>query len=196
MLGLAGCAEPVDVSRSVPQAILVAGDTVVQGPPGFCVDPRESRSDDSSAFVLMASCAAISGDVRAPAALVPAVLTISVARQGSADTPVRDQFQQLERLLVTPSGRAAMAHDGNPDSVEILETEREGAALLIHTRDSSDGRLGSARDDYWRAITDVNGRLITISALSFDARPVSSEAARETVSRTTAKIRALNKPGS
>lgn len=89
-----------------------------------------------------------------------------------------------------------MARDGNPDSVEILETERQGATLLIHTRDGSDGRLGKAHDDYWRAITDVNGRLITVSALSLDSRPVSSDAARETVESTTRTIRALNKDAS
>ena len=85
-----------------------------------------------------------------------------------------------------------MAGDGRPDSVEILETKRRGNALLIHTRDFSRGGVGDTRDDYWRAITDVNGRLVTVSALSLDSRPMSSAAARQTVEATTAQIRAMN----
>ena len=140
----------------------------------------------------MGSCAVISGDRAAPAPGLPAVLTVAVAREGSANTPVKYQFQRLERLLDTPSGRTALARDGRASSVEILETEREGDTLYIHTRDSSGGRLGAARDDYWRAITDVNGRLITVSALSLDSRPANSSAAREAVEETTEYIRALN----
>lgn len=141
----------------------------------------------------MGSCAAISGSARAADPGVPTVLTVAVARKGSASTPVREQYARLEEFLATPSGRSAMARDGKPDSVEILETKRRGGALLIHARDSSGGRIDQARDTYWRAITDVNGRLITVSALSFDSRPVSSATARRTVEDTTRAIRALNK---
>ena len=79
------------------------------------------------------------------------------------------------RFLRTPSGRAALARDGQPDSVNILTTRTEKGVVLIRLRDSSASTTPRLDSTYWRGFFDLDGRLITISAFDFVGQSVSAD---------------------
>jgi hypothetical protein len=47
-------------------------------------------------------------------------------------------------------------------------------------------------DDYWRALFDLKGALVTISVLSFDERPISTADARRLLVAFGQSVRAAN----
>ena len=74
-----------------------------------------------------------------------------------------------------PAYPAALARDGRPGSVEVLSTRRDGEALLIHLRDASANPVPGTEPTYWRGLFAVNGRLVTVSVMSFADQPMGSD---------------------
>lgn len=178
-------------SRAAPQKVAVADDTVaIAGPRGFCVDRTATRDGDAGAFVLMASCAAITGRRNAPVPATDALLTASVAgNPGPGGTP-EDRALVLARFFSSDEGRAALARDGRADSVVVEQMFDRDGLFLLRARDRSAGLDAGLRDDYWRAIFDVNGRIVTASVVGFDARPISDAAGLAVLRDFAARIRA------
>ncbi|MGC9418127.1 MAG: hypothetical protein ACP5EN_04060 [Rhodovulum sp.] len=177
-------------SRAAPQKVTVADDTVaIAGPRGFCIDRTATRDGGQGAFVLMASCAAISGRRNAPVPATDALLTASVAANpGPGGTP-EDRALVLARFFGTEEGRAALARDGRASSVEVVEMFDRDGLFVLRARDRSAGLGAGLRDDYWRAIFDVNGRIVTASVVGFDDRPISDKAGLAVLRDFAARIR-------
>jgi len=195
-LGLSGCANGPDVSaagfgfaRSAPQKIAVADRSIViAGPQGYCIDRSGSTLTGNSAFVVLGSCASISRDASAERPDLLGLLTASVATEQVADDlPEPDQ---LTAFVSSAGGRAALARDGQAGSVEILDTRNVDDAFLIRLRDTSQGIIEAVDDIYWRGVTDLNGRLLTISVVSFSAKPLTSDQGLTTLRAFLARIRA------
>ncbi|TCP40610.1 hypothetical protein [Rhodovulum marinum] len=178
-------------SRAAPQKVTVAGDTVaIAGPRGFCIDGTATRDGVEGAFVLMASCAAISGRRNAPVPATDALLTASVAANpGPGGTP-EDRALVLARFFASDEGRAALARDGRAASVEVVEMFDRDGLFVLRARDRSAGLGAGLRNDYWRAIFDVNGRIVTASVVGFDDRPISDKAGLAVLRDFAARIRA------
>ncbi len=174
-----------------PDTVTVARRSVViGGPPGYCIDRGGSRLKGDTAFVLLGSCASILQDLGAGAPPVPALLTASVGAAGpQAPGTTAAALDQLALYFETPAGRATLARDGVADAVEIFSTSREGDALIIHLRDASETGNPGLDDVYWRALLDVNGRLVTISVVSFADRPLSGGEGLETIRAFVDRIR-------
>ena len=197
VIGLSGCLEAPAVStrdfsfaRSAPQTIAVANKSVViGGPPGYCIDRGGSRIGGDTAFVLLGSCASIARNAEAGAPRVPGLLTASVDKASGAPADAAT-FDQLERFVSSEAGRAAMARDGQAQSVLILETRREDGALYVYLRDTSAHTIPGVADIYWRGFFDLNGRLITVSSVSFSTAPQSSDSSLSTLRAFLARIRA------
>ena len=198
LLALTGCAAGPDVgkanfgiSRNAPKSIAVADKSIViAGPPGYCIDRAGSRLNGGSAFVLLASCASISRRADAGAPSSPGILTASVARATSQGPSLGASLGTLEAFVASPAGRAALARDGRAESVEILDIRREAGALMIRLRDTSQGAMSGMEDVYWRGLSDVNGRLVAVSMLSFSDRPLPKEAGLATLWAFLTRIRA------
>ncbi len=191
-LALSACADGVAVSRSAPEAVSVAGNSVVvAGPPGYCVDRSVSGDRAGGAFVLLGSCASIARDATKPHPAQPGVLTVTVAEVAIGDPADRPLLEALAAYFRTETGRAALSRDGRAQSVEVLETRIEDGALYLHARDAS-GRERGMADEYWRALLSVNGRLVTLSVNAFSKSPLSARAGRRTLSSFAARIRAAN----
>ncbi len=109
------------------------------------------------------------------------------AEGGPIAAPVLDQ---MAGFLSSVSGRAALARDGRAASVQVLQTLREGGAVFIHVRDSSDNPMGGVENEYWRGLFDVNGRLVTVSVVGFADRPLSRDTGLATLRAFYARIRA------
>ncbi len=184
---LAGCAVP---GASPPQTQTVAGGAVVvAGPRGYCIDRAGSRAAADSSFVLLGSCAAISGDASAPRPLFPAVLTVTVAPKPPGTGAIADQAGILERYFAAPEGRAAMARDGDPESVEIVETMTRDGLFIVHARDRLAETDDALTPDRWRAIFDLNGQIVNASVTGMDIRPITRDVGLALVSRFAARIR-------
>lgn len=176
--------------RAVPQTIAVADRAVVVGGPrGYCIDQRGSKTGGDTAFVLLGSCASISGN---PDAAVPdysAVLTASIAKNSDGLPASEHGPVQLQRFVTTPQGRAVLARDGQAGSVKILETRLEGGAIFIYLRDSSANTTGGLNDTYWRGLFELNGRLITVSVFGLRQKPLSRSSGLSTLRAFLSRIR-------
>lgn len=191
-LSIAGCGAGIPVTRNAPEAVLVANQSVVvAGPPGYCIDESVSDNRTEGAFVLLGSCASIAGNAALPHPERPGVLTVTVSEGPVSTATGAPRPDDLVAYFRTDAGRAALSRDGHPDSVEIIETRVDGNALYLHARDPGGRRKGMA-DDYWRALLNVNERLVILSVNSSSARPLAEREGQRTLDAFAARIRAAN----
>ncbi|ARE40308.1 hypothetical protein RGUI_2167 [Rhodovulum sp. P5] len=188
--GLGGLA----FSRAAPQKVQVADDTVViAGPRGFCVDVRATRDGQQGAFVLMASCAALTGRENAPMPADPAILTASVASRPGTGGREEDRAIRLAQFFTSEAGLAALARDGRADSVVVHRMYERDRLFLIHLTDSSENAGEGLSTTYWRALFEVNDRLVTASVVGFEDRAIDDKTSRAVLRDFAAHIRAESK---
>jgi len=169
--------ETVEVAR---------GAVTIGGPKGYCVDKRSSRLRGDVAFVLLASCASVTGipDTKFPAA--PGLLTASVDR----DPGVFPKIGEFLDFFQTDAGRATLARDGRARSVEIVSIEANADSVMMRIKDTSPAVAEGLQPTYWRGLLIRNERLITVTVNGFEARPVPSEDGRTKLSAFLERIRA------
>ncbi len=191
---LAGCAGlPSLTGGRAPEKLVVAqGDIVVAGPPGYCIDKAATRDNQDGAFVLLGSCASIANSVQATAPQVPAVLTASVSSQGEAD--IDTAMDRLAAFFDSEQGRAALARDGNAASVQVLSTARIDGAFIVRASDSSPAGVEGLAQDYWRALFDIHGRIVTLTVIAFEAKPMNEAAARAVLEAFVRRMMTENPP--
>ncbi len=178
--------------QPAPKQMRVANkDVLIAGPKGFCVDPTETRDEGGSAFVLLGSCAAIANVRSKPRPKVPAILTATVSKK-STNPPIADSMQTLAVFFASDAGRTALSRDGKADTIEVIETLDKNGVFYIHARDSSSDTLVGAGDEYWRALFDVNGRIISASVFGLKERPIPPKAGFDVLQGFTSRIRAEN----
>ncbi|MGS4945325.1 hypothetical protein ACVDG3_07585 [Meridianimarinicoccus sp. RP-17] len=171
------------------QAVRVSGNGVtVVGPEGYCVDPGSSAERPAGSFVMLGSCATLRGTGEGPGR--PAVLTALVSPP--SDPPLVPTVAELERFFRSTAGQAALAHDGNADSVTLLEIEARDPILFLKLRDSSAARPAELSDRSWRAIFPLRDRLVALSVAGHDDLPVNDADMRRTLDRFVAALRAAN----
>ena len=175
---LAGCAgfDGVGLLSGPPRQLVVAGGAItVAGPAGYCIERTSVRKTAAGDFVLLGSCASIAGRADAPAPTTPAVLTASISGAGVAD--VKSSFARLPAYFASARGRAALARDGKPGSVSINRTLTSDGAFILKATDPGRGRARGLAPDYWRAIFDLRGRIVTLSVIEFEDKPMSDKTA-------------------
>jgi len=142
--GLAAC-----VTGGLTAVSVLNGAVTVAAPSGYCVSADQVQQTEDTAVVLIGRCLA-SGLV------APAVISVSVGPAGSGGVMVAGDAA-LASFFAGRDGLSLLARSGKAKDVALIETRSVPGALLIHLKDTS---LGS----YWRAVTALNGRLVTISA--------------------------------
>ena len=171
------------------QAVRVSGNGVtVVGPQGYCVDPGSSRERATGSFVMLGSCATLHGAGSGPPR--PAVLTALVSPP--SDPPLVPSVAELERFFRSDAGLAALAHDGDPDSVTLLRIDARDPILFLKLRDSSTDRPADLSDGSWRAIFPLRDRLVALSVAGHADLPVGDAELRRTLDRFVAALRAAN----
>ena len=182
--------------KPAPSRMAVSGGAVViGGPQGYCVDSGASRDGQDAAFVLLGSCASISGSFNALRPKKPGVLTASVASGQTDAETFAASFPSMARFLGSPAGRAALSRDGRAQSVTILQIASAGGVMYIHAQDRADAPGQDVDPDYWRALMAVNGRIVTLSVLALRDMPLTPEAKRSLLEGFVARVRALNSSG-
>lgn len=175
--GLAGCVQPA--VQDSPKLPLLGGAIIAAAPDGYCLAPETLRQSQDGAVVLMGRCPGAGGSA-------PAVVTLSVGAAGSADA-ARVGDGALVGYFISNDGRAALSRQGRAQDVQVLEAKRSRGAFLLQVSDAAVG-------EYWRAITGLRGRLVTVSASGPQGRALPPARGRALVEAAVAALRQANPP--
>ncbi|WP_092164033.1 hypothetical protein [Allgaiera indica] len=184
LLLVAGCTS-LPAPRSMPVA---RGSVVIEGPAGYCIDTKGSRDTTAGTFVLLGSCASISGVSTQPRPQAPAILTAAVSA-GSSGAGIAGSEKRLARYFESRAGRAALSRSGKARTVTILGHYDGDGAFFLHLRDSS------ARPDptvSWRVLFDLNGHIVTLSVVGLPGRPISARHSEALLRAFMAQVRAAS----
>ncbi|WP_157971079.1 hypothetical protein [Pseudogemmobacter bohemicus] len=171
---LAGCVAPKGGSGAMG---FVGDDIRVSPPAGYCVNQAASSDSQTGAVILIGECSR-------KADVVPAVISITVGDEGSAEI-LKSGAKALSDYFTSPAGRAALARDGDPGSVAVRETALSGGALVMRMFDRQVG-------EYWRAVLGLRGRLVSVSVMAPETSSLSPEQSRALLGQTITAIRAAN----
>ncbi len=175
ILLFAGCVSGLGPGRSTA---ILGGAMAVGAPSGYCVDRSAGHEADDRAIVLIGKCDAAS-------AAVPAVVTVSVGAAGSA-AAIAGGPAMLAEFFTSEAGRKSLSRDGDAGAVRILHAAGSGGALVMRVRDAAVG-------EYWRAVTALKGRLVTVSVAGTDGAPLDGEAGRALLDRSVEALVAANR---
>lgn len=158
-LALAGCIVSLP-ARGLQQIQVLDGSVNVQAPPGYCIDRQASVSIGRAIVVMIGRCVYERN-------IAAAVVTLTIGAPASAGVLIEGP-DALGQFFASAAGRAVLARDGDPTHVVVVQTKTVGVALLLHVKDQMAG-------EYWRAITSIKGRLVTISASGVKGVPLTPD---------------------
>ena len=147
-------------------------DVVVVGPAGFCVDERLVDEARVGAFIFLSDCAANPGEgpsiARVP---ISAVLTASISNRGlpGAEESMSAALAQLKSFLETPVGQLTLSKSRNPATLKVISITRTDNAIYAYIEDRTPTTHTGESPRFWRAFTEVNGRLAALSATGYNA---------------------------
>jgi len=192
-LALAGClAAPM---RDAPRTMqLGENGPVIAGPAGYCVDRSQSRTDGAAGFVLLGSCAALSGRAEAPAPRRIAILSATITPSELGARPFQTAFPQLRRFFSSPEGRATLSRKGRAETVKVEEIDTDGALFILHLSDTAPGPGGRLQPHSVRVLTAIGGRIISLSVLGLADRPLSPKAMDALARTFAAAVEDANAP--
>lgn len=166
--------------------LAVLEDTVVvSAPAGYCIDNLATLSGERAAFVLMASCAAVTGSPNARQPKSGGLLTASIDGR-VADFP---SHKELRRYLASPRGHASLSRTGEPGKMTLDGMYSRRGVLFVHANERiSDGAMGRQS---WRAIFALDGRMVTATLRELTGHPISREEGFRTVEQLVEGIVAV-----
>lgn len=146
-------------------------DVVIAGPTGFCIDERTTEESRQGAFVFLSDCAA-TADASPTIARVPisAILTASVSNSGlpGIEAGLDVALTHLQTFLETPIGQVSLGKSGNPATITLLSISRTSNAVYAFVEDTTVTTTTGESPRYWRAFTEVGGRLLALSATGYN----------------------------
>jgi hypothetical protein len=172
------------------QAVVARGAVTIAGPAGYCVDRTAGRDNSQGAFVLLGSCASIGNNAGFATPRVAGALTASVSVESGAN--IGDELGRLGAFFRSAQGREALARDGEANSVTMLSASTHQDVLFMKVRDTSSNPMNGLAQDYWRALFDLRGRIVTLSVNSFQGKPMSGDDGFTTLAEFVARVRAQN----
>ena len=180
--------------RDAPTAVLVAGGQLtIAGPRGFCIDKSASRDSAKGTFVLLGSCASLSGSTAAARPRDLAVVTVSAYPGGGAATDFAAGFPAMAKFLSSAPGRAALSRSGKAATVQILAITSRDGVMFIHAADSAPAPGQRVEADYWRALMALKGQIVTLSVLGLKSQPLAADAKLALLQSFAAKLQAANR---
>ena len=167
-LALTGC-DGATTGQNLHEVSVLDGAITVAAPIGYCIDKKASVARGLATVLFIGRCDD-QGQVAA------AVVTLTIGGPASAGVLAAGP-QALEEFFASNAGRKVLARDGIAHHVQVVETQSSGRGLLLHLNDQVAG-------DYWRAITAIKGRLVTVSASGVAEAPLTPAQARALVTAT------------
>lgn len=179
------------------RVVLVDGARVViTGPPGFCLDERLVDESRTGAVAFLSDCAAPAGEATIADVPLTAVLTASVSNSGLPDRArgMGPALDKLATFLETPFGQLTLSKSRNPALVRVLSIERRGAVVFAYVEDRGQtSRIGES-PRFWRAFTEVGGRLVVLTATGLDAADPSQKRAERILVAFVEAMQMANRP--
>ena len=207
LVGLAGCediegmagsvagqlasvgAAPDATNEGIRTLSLLGGDVRARGPEGYCVD--QGASNARRGFAVLAGCALLSDD----AAIMPTLDGLITIQFGDEDTAsISGNETAFAQFLETDSGRALLASSGDLANVFEVSTITNNAGVLARFEDTSGPVIAGTSGPQWRGFLDINGRLTTISVLSFDRDALSRGEGERLLTVAMAELGEVNAP--
>lgn len=200
VLTLSACIGGNDVTRAgtspfwfnaaAPRAVVLASNVVVNGPKGYCIDPKATQNGDGVYFVLLGSCASLSNSASHGKPSKLAAIAISLGQTGGVR--VSTATEALANLLSSSEGRGLLANDGASGTVSVMGTEIADGAVLVQANDPGLTQSRNLEPTYWRGFFDLKDRIATVSVFSLPSRSLSDSAGRKLLVDTIAALRAAN----
>lgn len=179
-------------AATAPARIGVADRQIIlSGPQGYCIDKPAARDGAGGSFVLFGSCAAIAGAADGAAPVAPAVLTASVS--GAGMQPVGPQMAALNAFLMSSAGRAALSRSGRATDVAVARAWGVEGVFFLAAQDRGAGRGQPVQAEFWRAVFDLRGRVVTLNVTGLQSRPLSAAAGRATLEAFVRQVRYENR---
>ena len=192
--GVSGGSGTARSAKSVPARMVVAGGAlVIAGPVGYCVDTTASHDGAGGAFVLLGSCASLSGSAANRKPANPAILTASVFAGSGDDAAFAASFPAMAKFLSSSAGRQALSRSGQAQSVAIAQITSADDVMYIRASDRAAATGQDVEAEYWRALMSVKGQIVTLSVLGLRDMPLNTQVKRQLLEAFVAKVRATNR---
>ncbi|MDV7141335.1 hypothetical protein R3X27_01430 [Tropicimonas sp. TH_r6] len=175
--------DPFAAETSLP---VLEESVVVSAPRGYCIDRLATLSGQTAAFVLLGSCRAITGDSRAARPETPGLLTAAVDGSGT-------QFPseaELSRFFASDTGRAALSRSGDPLAMTLGASYNRQGVFYLHASESDDTTKQRAQS--WRAVFELNGRMVTTTLRDLPGQPIDRDEGFRTVEQFVRRIRSAS----
>lgn len=192
ILSLSACSLPL--SEPANQMTVAGGAVTIVGPPGFCVDHDSSHDGPGAPFVLLGSCAAMAGQDKQPRPTIHALLSATVSVGAHGPSIADANWEKLSRYLRSTAGRKALSRSGNAKTVRVIGLMRRDGVVILHARDTSPFPGQTVTPDYWRALFDLNGHIVTLSVIGLPQAQFPDSAGLALLQSFVASVKAGNKP--
>ncbi len=170
-------------------------DITVAGPQGFCIDERLVDEARVGAFIFLSDCAVNPGEgpsiARVP---ISAVLTASISNKGlpGSEESLSRALTQLQTFLETPLGQLTLSKSRNPETLNVLSITRTDNAIYAFIQDATPTTHTGESPRFWRAFTEVNGRLAALSATGYNAADPDQKRIKAILEAFVAAMQAAN----
>ena len=154
----------------------------VEPPEGYCLDEESLAVTRRSAFALVADCMESQEQALANGASTevlprpfPGILTITVSGEAAfgEDPGAMSAFESL--LGTVAGGRLLGRGDGSGPGRVIAADRVEGALYVLIEEATAEGSDSIFAPRFWRAFTEVNGRLVLVTVSGFSDRPLGED---------------------
>ena len=187
-----GPSVPASAVPSVPLRIAVADkQIIIAGPQDYCIDKAAARDSAAGSFVLLGSCAAIAGTAAAGQPVAPAILTASVSPGGGP--LIGQQLEALNGYFRSKPGLAALSRSGQASAISLQRAWGSDGVFYLAAHDRSTGRRNNVQAEFWRAVFDLRGRIITLNVTGLKSRPLSEAAGRATLEAFVRQVQRENR---
>ncbi|MDN5787926.1 hypothetical protein [Pseudorhodobacter sp.] len=174
---MSGCVAPGSGDGNARQTLALAGLRVV-GPSGYCSLTNTRQRVSGSEFVAVVPCKG-QGDM---------VLSATIGAPGSADG-INLSAATLRPYFATEEGKAALRGAGNrTDQIAVHAVQDIPGAVILRVRRKSPGEVGES----WRALMQIKGQLITLSARARQGKSVPEGSERRLIGQFVATMLAAN----
>jgi hypothetical protein len=172
----------------LPLLALQGGAVIAAGPEGYCVDP--SASNARTGFAMIAGCDAIEGgDAR------PRLNGLIVVQSGAANTAaVTGAEDAFRAFLESEAGRSLLSRSGDAQTIDLDGTQAGDGRVTVYFDDTAPNEIIGVGPHEWRTFLDLNGRLVTVTVLSFSAAPIGEAAGDALLNQAVDALIAANTP--
>lgn len=157
---------------------VLQGEMQIGLPSGYCIDKNASKDNGTTAVAFLGRCSST-------AKTQPALISIAIGAPGSAGVMLASG-PDLAAFFTSKQGRETLSRNGRARDVRVITASGSENVLRLQLFDAPIG-------EYWRAITAIRGRLVTISTIGSREQPLDPAAGRKLLDATLARMQAVNR---